>query len=132
MNVAAPFIDSKLEGVIERTCDLLNRSEACLDNVDLKIDMIGYLKSTRGIKLRVSNVEQLTDEHIEEWCQICSRVGAWEPIIRLDPSIGSADINIEYKSVTGHCKSWLPRILYLAIIIVAWLKLGQPHPFREL
>ena len=128
MNVAIPFIDSKFEYSVERTCELLNLSRASVDNVDLTFSVVGYLRSAKGIKLRVSNVEHLSDEHIEEWCQICSTVGAWDPLIKMDPSTGCADINIEYKSVSGHCKSWLPRILYLGVIVVAWFQLGQPLP----
>ena len=74
MNV--PNTPANIGRSVENIVADLHSSEFADANVDLNIDIMGVLNYTSGMKLRLTFVDCLTDEDMEEWRAIAIKNGA--------------------------------------------------------
>lgn len=93
-------------------------------HVDGNVKCIGYLRSGKGAKIRVENLEELCDDDIQCWKRIAMDSGAVEVGYVADLSNGNITLDVEYKrpSIPIQYCEWLKYPLILAAL-AATLKL---------
>ena len=130
MNV--PNTPANIGRSVENIVADLHSSEFADANVDLNIDIMGVLNYTSGMKLRLTFVDCLTDEDMEEWRAIAIKNGASGIKTKVNTGSGLIDINIEYKGVSsGSINSkWLLRAVLLLVGSWSYQQLNLLNPER--
>jgi hypothetical protein len=130
MNV--PNTPANVGRSVENIVADLHNSDFSDANVDLTIDIMGVLNYTSGMKLRLTFVDSLTDEDIEEWRAIAIKNGASGIKTKVNTGSGLIDINIEYKGGTPASinRIWLLRAVLLLVGSWSYQQLNLLNPVR--
>ena len=118
-----PHLPTKIQRELQQTMTSI-QNHVSQYHVDGTVKCIGYLRSGKGAKIRIENLEELTDDDIQCWKRIAIDAGAIEVGYVADLSSGNITLDVEYKRPSTpiqYCE-WLKYPLILAAL-AATLKL---------
>ncbi len=118
-----PHLPSKIQRELQQTIMDI-QAHVGQYHIDGNVKCIGYLRSGKGAKIRVENLEELTDDDIQCWKRIAIESGAVDVGYVADLSNGNVTLDVEYKRPSTpiqYCE-WLKYPLIMAAL-AATLKL---------
>ena len=120
MTDTQPHLPSKIQRELQQTItDIQNHVQQY--HVDGSVKCIGFLRSGNGAKIRVENLEELSDDDIQGWKLIATDCGAINVNYVADFSNGNITLDIEYKrpsEPTQYCE-WLKYPLILVALAMS-------------
>lgn len=127
MNVSNPDTAASVKQSVQNIIDALYASEFGQQNVDLRIDMVGVLNYTSGVKLRLNYVDSFDDDDVDSWRSIARQHGAIHLRTKVNTTSGVIDLNIEYKKRKSNTQ-WLLRS---ATLLLAGWSYQQLHLLNQ-
>lgn len=126
MNISSPNLPGHIKKSLSNIINDLYDSGLSYRNADLQIDVLGILSYTVGAKLRLSYVDDITDQDVCEWNYIARKYGALHVTSRVNTNKGQIQLNIEYKSAKDHSTNntlWIFRAAMTSIAILSYYQL---------
>ena len=120
MTDTQPHLPTKIQRELQKTItDIQNQLQQF--HVDGNVKCIGFLRSGKGAKIRVENLEEMSDDDIQCWKSIATECGAININYIADFSNGNVTLDIEYKRPSEpiqYCE-WLKYPLILAALAMS-------------
>tara|TARA_B100000214_G_scaffold318312_1_gene252588 strand:- start:1028 stop:1402 length:375 start_codon:yes stop_codon:yes gene_type:complete len=118
----------QLEGSIGNNINdlLLHLKKDVTDNhIDGSVNIAGYLSDGLGARIQLSNLEEVTDNDINNWIFLAKKSGSINENYTADLSTGTVTFDVEYKRPTEPTNylEWLkyPAIMTLLTIALKFL-----------
>tara|TARA_E500000331_G_C17248981_1_gene710287 strand:+ start:1221 stop:1592 length:372 start_codon:yes stop_codon:yes gene_type:complete len=89
-------------------------------HVDGAVEIVGYLRNGKGAKIRISNLECIEDNDVEDWIYCCEKNDSLHVNYTANFGDGNITLDVEYKSDNAiqYCE-WLKYPLILASLSIA-------------
>lgn len=91
------------------------------NHVDGTVDIVGYLRNGKGAKIRISNLEYIEDDDLNNWIKCCEKNDSKQVNYTANFGDGNITLDVEYKSDNStkqYCE-WLKFPLIIASLSIA-------------